>query len=275
MVDMIKRSLVAIIGLPIVLVVLILGNKYVLDVIVAILAVLGIYEYMKCVGNKFKPVSWIGYLAAISIAFLHIIPQVYITTYLPLVILGILAILFMHVVFTDMKINFADIAISLIGIVYVVGFFAFVALLYAFEKNGQQLGKFYIAYLFLATWGSDIFAFLVGVKFGKHKFSKISPKKSIEGCLAGTFAGVILVIIAAIIFNNCFDLQNNYIIIGIIALIINLLGQIGDFSASCIKRYSEVKDFSNLLPGHGGIIDRFDSVIFAAPFAYYLLTLLI
>lgn len=275
MVDMLKRSLVAIIGLPIVLAVFILGNKYVLDVIVAILAVFGIYEYMKCIGNKFKPVSWIGYFAAVSIAFLHVIPQGYLITYLPLVILGILAILFMHVVFTDMKINAADIAMSLFGIIYVVGLFSFVALLYAFEKNGQQLGKFYIAYLFFATWGSDIFAFLVGVKFGKHKFSKISPKKSIEGCLAGTFAGVILVVIAAIIFNNCFDLQTNYLVVGIIALIMNLLGQIGDFSASCIKRYSEVKDFSNLLPGHGGIIDRFDSVIFAAPFAYYLLTLLI
>lgn len=86
---------------------------------------------------------------------------------------------------------------------------------------------------------------------------------------------MVLVLIATVIFNQSFDLQINYLVIGIIGLVINLLGQIGDFSASCIKRYSEVKDFSNLLPGHGGIIDRFDSVIFAAPFAYYLLTLLI
>ena len=153
--------------------------------------------------------------------------------------------------------------------------FSFVALLYGYESNGRSLGKFYIAYLFLATWGSDIFAYLIGVKFGKHRFSKISPKKSIEGCIAGTVSGVLLVVLATVIFNNFFDFNVNYVLITIIGLIITVLGQIGDFSASCIKRYAEVKDFSNLLPGHGGIIDRFDSVIFAAPFAYYLITLLI
>ena len=86
---------------------------------------------------------------------------------------------------------------------------------------------------------------------------------------------MLLVVLATVIFNNFFDFNVNYVLITIIGLIITVLGQIGDFSASCIKRYAEVKDFSNLLPGHGGIIDRFDSVIFAAPFAYYLITLLI
>ena len=272
---MIKRSLTTIIGLPAVLAILILGNKYFIDVIIAVLAVMGIYEYMKCVSHKFKPISWIGYVAAASICLLHVIPANFIVQYLALVLLAVMAILFMHVVFSDMKINFADIAMTMFGIVYIVGFFSFVALLYGYEENGKTLGKFYIAYLFLATWGSDIFAYLVGTRFGKHKFSKISPKKSVEGCIAGTLSGVILVVVAAVIFNVAFDLQVNYLVITFIALITTILGQIGDFSASCIKRYMEVKDFSNLLPCHGGIIDRFDSVIFAAPFAYYLITLLI
>ena len=181
----------------------------------------------------------------------------------------------MQVVFTEMKINSADIAITFFGIIYIVGFFAFVALLFGHEVEGKSVGKVYIWYLFLATWGSDIFAYLIGCKFGKHKFSKISPKKSIEGCIAGILSGVILSIIATVIFNNVFNMQINYIMIGIISLILTVLGQIGDFSASCIKRYAQVKDFSNLLPGHGGVIDRFDSVIFAAPFAYYLIMLLI
>lgn len=272
---MIKRSLTAIIGLPTVLVILIFGNKYILDVIIALLAIMGIYEYMKCVAHKFNPVYWIGYVSAVSIAFLHVIPSNYIIEYLGIALLSVIAILFMHVVFTDMKTNVADIAITLFGILYIVGFFSFVSLLYGYECDGKNLGKFYIAFLFLATWGSDIFAYLIGMKFGKHRFSKISPKKSIEGCIAGTVSGVLLVIIATIIFNNFFDFNINYGVIAIIGLIITLLGQIGDFSASCIKRYAEVKDFSNLLPGHGGIVDRFDSVIFAAPFAYYLITLLI
>ena len=214
-------------------------------------------------------------MAAASIALLHVIPSNYMVEYLAITILSLIAILFMHVVFTDMKTNAADIAMTLFGILYIVGFFSFVALLYGYESNGRSLGKFYIAYLFLATWGSDIFAYLIGVKFGKHRFSKISPKKSIEGCIAGTVSGVLLVVLVTVIFNNFFDFNINYLLITIIGLIITVLGQIGDFSASCIKRYAEVKDFSNLLPGHGGIIDRFDSVIFAAPFAYYLITLLI
>ena len=162
---MIKRSLTTIIGLPAVLAILILGNKYFIDVVIAVLAIMGIYEYMKCVSHKFKPISWVGYVAAASIALLHIIPAGFIIQYLALVLLSVMAILFMHVVFSDMKINFADIAMTLFGIVYIVGFFSFVALLYGYEENGKNLGKFYIAYLFLATWGSDIFAFLIGSRF--------------------------------------------------------------------------------------------------------------
>ena len=272
---MFKRCLTMVIGLPIVIAVIVFANKYVVDAIVAVLAISAIYEYTKCTRNKFKTIMWVGIVTAAMISLIHFIPCEYLLRYLPLGLLTILAILFMHVVFTDMKINAADIAVTLFGIIYIVGLFAYVALLNGYERNGFILGKLFLGYLFLATWGCDVFAFLIGFKFGKHKFSKISPKKSVEGCLAGTISGVVLVLITTVIYNQVFELQINYLIIGIIGLVINLLGQIGDFSASCIKRYSEVKDFSNLLPGHGGIIDRFDSVIFAAPFAYYLLTLLI
>ena len=271
---MIKRSLTAIIGLPLVIAIIVLGNKYIIDVVVALLAACGIYEYMRCAKNKFRVVSWIGYLLAIGIAFLHVIPNEYIINYLGLAILSIVAILFMHVVFSDMKINFVDIAMTLIGIVYIIGFFAFVALIYGYEKDGVSLGKYYVTFLFLATWGSDIFAYLIGCKIGKHRFSKISPNKSIEGCVAGAISGIVLPIIAAILFNVFLETGFEYWKVAVVATIVALLGQIGDFSASCIKRYCEVKDFSNLLPGHGGIIDRFDSVIFSAPFMYYLIKLL-
>lgn len=272
---MLKRSLTTIIGLPLVLLLIVFGNKYIVDVIVAILAILGMHEYLKCVGHKFRPVSWIGYISAISIAFIHVIPSEYLLKYLGIAILSIVSILFMHVVFSDMKINFADIAMTLFGIVYIVGFMSFISLIYGIEKNGNNIGKYYIGLLLLVTWGSDIIAYLVGVNFGKITFSKISPNKHIEACVAGAISAVILVVLASVIFNNVFGLNINYGWIALIALITTILGQIGDFSASCIKRYMEVKDFSNLIPGHGGIIDRFDSVIFAAPFMYYLLMFLI
>ena len=148
-------------------------------------------------------------------------------------------------------------------------------MIYGIQSNDFPIGKIFLSFLLLATWGSDIFAFLVGVKFGKHRFSKISPKKSVEGCIAGAVSGIALVVIATVIFNTAFNLEIDYFKIALIATVVTSLGQIGDFSASCIKRYCEVKDFSNLLPGHGGIIDRFDSVIFAAPFAYYLMMMVV
>lgn len=272
---MLKRLITTIVGIPLLFVVLIFGNKYIMDIIVAILALICIHEYMKCYSEKYKPVTWVGYVCAIIIAFLHIIPKEYILNYLGIGIVSIVAILFLHVIFSDMRINTADISITFFGIVYIVAFFAFIPILFGYEKNGEQLGKFYIWYLFLTTWGSDIFAFLIGYTFGKHKFSKISPKKSIEGCIAGIVAGTVLTLAATFIFNTWFDLKINYIFIGIIGMLLTVFGQIGDFAASCIKRYSGVKDFSNLIPGHGGLIDRFDSVIFTAPFAYYLITLLL
>ena len=185
-------------------------------------------------------------------------------------------ILFLHIIITEMKINVSDIAFTILGIVYIVGFTAFVPFLYGYEECCfENIGKYYIWYIFAATWGTDIFAYLTGKYFGKHKFNKISPKKSIEGCIGGTLGGVLLVLGYTFILNTYFDFGINYIIIGIIGLTLSIVGQIGDFAASSLKRYSEIKDFSNLIPGHGGMIDRIDSVIFAAPFAYYLLTLLI
>ena len=134
--NMIKRSLTAIIGLPCVLLILIFGNKYIIDCVVAVLAVCGIYEYMKCVSHKFKPVGWLGFVFAAAIAFLHVVPTEYIKEFFPLGIIGIVAILFMHVVFSDMKIDYADIAVTLFGILYIVGFFTYVAAIYFWLLGG-------------------------------------------------------------------------------------------------------------------------------------------
>ena len=135
-------------------------------------------------------------------------------------------------------------------------------------------GKILIWYVFISAWGTDIFAYCIGIKFGKHKFSKISPNKSIEGCVAGTVGAVICMLIYTFICNTVWNMNINYILISVIGIILSLVGQIGDFAASSIKRYTGIKDFSNLIPGHGGMLDRIDSVIFIAPFAYFLLGLI-
>lgn len=267
----VKRILSGILGLPVVALVLIFGNKYILDVAFAVIAMISIHEYMKCMEEKAAPVKWIGYLSAACIAGIHLIPLNVLAEYLGLIIMSVMAVLFFIVIIKEMKININDIAMTLFGIIYIVGFTAFLALLYGIDN----VGKYFIWYIFAATWGCDIFAYCIGKKFGKHKFSKVSPNKSIEGCVAGTIGGIVLVILYTVLLNNVFGMSINYVTIGLIGLVLTVLGQIGDFAASAIKRYVGVKDFSNLIPGHGGMIDRIDSVIFAAPFAYYLITMFI
>ena len=106
------------------------------------------------------------------------------------------------------------------------------------------------------------------VSFFKFSFSK----KSIEGCIGGTIGGVLLVLLYTYVANTFFGVTYSYLFMGIVGLILSLIGQIGDLVASAIKRYVDIKDYSNLIPGHGGMLDRIDSLMFLAPFAYILFT---
>lgn len=265
----IKRFITTAIGLPFVIAVLLLANKYIMDIIMAMVATIGIYEYSKCCKGKSNIISWVGYLCAISIAFIHIIPVEILELIKLAGIPTLLIVLFLHAIISNMKINLSDISYTFLGIFYICGCILFIALIYGIEGNIS--GKILLWYTLTAAWATDSFAYLIGRNFGKHHFSKVSPNKTIEGCVAGTVIAVIIVIITTFVFNNYFDYNISYITISIIGLILSIIGQIGDFSASVVKRNFEIKDFSNLFPGHGGMIDRIDSVMFIAPFAYILL----
>ena len=268
----IKRVASALVGLPLVILVLLLGNKYIVDMFLAIVAFLGMQEYFNAVSKETKPVRWIGYLSCLAIAGTHIVPEnlpfgimwiIYI-----LAIPSILVLLFAQVVITNMKTNFKDIAYTLFGIIYIVGFIMFIALL-----RGLDTGKILIWYAIIAAWGTDTSAYIVGKRFGKHKFSEVSPKKSLEGCIAGIVGACLISALFTFIINKAWNFEYSYLYTTIIVAILSIIGQLGDFSASSIKRYVDVKDYSNLIPGHGGMLDRIDSLIFLAPFAYVLLSL--
>ena len=271
---MIKRLITAIIGLPIVVLVFAFGNKYIMDVLLAIVAMISMYEYTKCVGSKtVKPIKWVSYLVAALISIIHLIPFEVLPIAFTYLIPVLLFILFLHVIVTDMKITFEDIAYTFIGILYVVPLIASVAMIYGMD--GDISGKILIWYVFCASWGTDTSAYLVGMKFGKHKFSKVSPKKSIEGCVAGVFGAVLTALVYTFAINSLMGLSISYLAMGLICAALSVVGQVGDFAASVIKRHFEVKDYSNIFPGHGGMLDRIDSVMFIAPFAYLLLTLFV
>lgn len=265
----IKRITSGLLGFPLVLIILIFGNNIVVDVALAIIALLAMNEYFNAISKVAKPVKWIGYLSCVSIAIIHLVPKEYLQMIVVLTIPIILLILFATVIATEMKISFKDIAYTFIGIFYIVFFTMFVALI-----DGMENGKILIWYTIIAAWGTDIFAYFVGRLFGKHKITKVSPKKSLEGCIGGTIGAILIMLLYTYIANTYFEVDYSYLFIAGIGLILSLIGQIGDLAASSIKRYVDIKDFSNLIPGHGGMLDRIDSLIFLAPFAYAFFTLL-
>ena len=270
----IKRVTSALLGFPLVVIILTLGNKYVVDIFLALVAMLGMQEYFNAVSKESKPVRWIGYLSCLSIAFVHIIPEnipaEIMQSVLLIAIPTIMLILFLHVIITNMKINFKDIAYTLFGIIYVIGNILFISLL-----RGMEHGVILVWYAIIAAWGTDTCAYIVGKRWGKHKFSQVSPKKSIEGCIAGIVGAVTIAIIYTVAINSIFNFEYSYILIGIITVVLSIAGQLGDFAASSIKRYVDIKDYSNLIPGHGGMLDRIDSLMFLAPYAYILLSLIL
>lgn len=265
----VKRITTALLGFPLVVAILLIGNKYIVDIALSIIALLAMNEYFNAVSKVCKPIKWLGYLSCFSIAIIHIVPEIYLNMVVTLSVPTILLILFAQVIATEMKTTIKDVAYTFLGIFYVVFFIMFVAFI-----NGMNNGKILIWYALFAAWGTDTFAYFTGILIGKHKFSKISPKKSIEGCIGGTIGSVVIMLIYTYILNNTLGIGYSYIYILGVGIILSLIGQIGDFAASSIKRFVEIKDFSNLMPGHGGMLDRIDSLIFLAPFAYALFTLL-
>lgn len=152
-------------------------------------------------------------------------------------------IMFLHIIFTDMKINFKDVIWAISGMIYVLPFIVFIPIIY-----GAENGKYLIWLLMFLTWGADSFALMIGKLFGKHKFTKVSPNKTVEGSVGGILGAMLLTLIYTYCLNSFAGFEFSYLKVAIIAFVLSIIGEIGDLVASCIKRYLDVKDFSNLFP---------------------------
>jgi phosphatidate cytidylyltransferase len=158
-----------------------------------------------------------------------------------------------------------DVAATFLGVFYVAMLFAFQVVILT-GANGKQ----WLVFLYFIIWASDIGAYSVGIPFGKHRlYEKVSPKKSIEGLVGALVASVGMALLCRIWFMP--DMGTGEAI-GI-ALILCAVGTVGDLSESLFKRAAGVKDSGSIIPGHGGILDRMDSMLFAAPVLYYYLRL--
>lgn len=253
-----------------ILILIMVVNKPILDtIVVTTLSMLGIYEYNKAFKSiGYRPISWVGYLScAIIFTMGGLIDD---SSKILLIKIGIPAMLisiFMYIIVTNLKRSIIDVAITVFSLIYIPFMFSFLKLILMMDN-----GRILIWYVFLGAFASDTFAYIVGTKFGRTKLCPdISPKKTVEGSIGGIIGVIISYIILTYIGNAYFDLNLNMLTILLAGLIAGIAGQFGDLSASAIKRFCNIKDFSDIIPGHGGILDRFDSILFVAPVIYMFL----
>ncbi len=182
-------------------------------------------------------------------------------------VVGTLVCLMFVYVFTYPKYKTEQIMGAFFGVFYVA-----VMLSCIYQTRMLENGVYIVWLIFLCSWGCDTCAYCVGVLIGKHKMSpKLSPKKSIEGAVGGVIGSMLLTLLYTWIFKTQMQVSmEEMVLLASISGIGALISMVGDLAASAIKRNYNMKDYGKLIPGHGGILDRFDSVIFTAPVIYYL-----
>ena len=184
--------------------------------------------------------------------------------------LTVIAVLAVYV-FAFPKFKARQVITAVFGLIYVAVFLSFVL-----KLRNMDGGAYLVWLIFLASWGADTCAYCVGMLFGKHKMAPVlSPKKSVEGAVGGVIGAALIGLIFAIVFRNHLTVFTMPIpALMIIGAVGALISMIGDLAASAIKRQYNIKDYGTLIPGHGGIMDRFDSVIITAPLIWYLICII-
>ena len=270
--NFIARYLTILIGSPLLIILFIYSNQLIMNIFISIISMITLHEYYECFKRtgKAKPTQWVGYLNCILITILQFVDKGKLYAAMLMVLALSMLILFIEQILTAGKKNIIDIMVTIFGIAYVPFLLVFFTLL----RAKQPMGLIYIAYIFTSAWGSDTFAYLIGKKFGKHKLTPISPNKTVEGAIGGVIGALFFSLIYTVFMNNLMQLSINYLHISIITIVLAIIGEIGDLAASGIKRYCGIKDFSDLLPGHGGMLDRIDSLLLITPFAYILFGML-
>lgn len=266
---MFKTRLLSGIVLVIIAVALIVTGGSVLLISLGAIALIGMYELFRIFGMEKKYTASASYLIVVlyylNLQFDVIHDQM-------LFVMAAMILLMSVYVFTYPQFKTEQIMAAFFGIFYVA---VMLSCIYATRMRPD--GQYLVWLIFLCSWGSDTCAYCVGVLFGKHKMSpKLSPKKSIEGAIGGVAGSMILCAVYTAVFQKQMHISGSaiafYAVIGGVGALISM---VGDLAASAIKRNYDIKDYGRLIPGHGGILDRFDSVIFTAPVIYYLSSVIV
>ena len=246
--------------------VLLLSETFVFSVALSLLAVIAVNEIMRVYDiDKKYVVSIPAYLIAaamptLSFVMLRVLAwQEYkFIVALALVLFVFMLYLFVTAVFMKGKLRFDSISAVFMLVMYIVCCFSALSVI----RYVGNAGLFNVGMVFVGAWISDVFAYFSGRLFGKHKLiPEISPKKTVEGAVGAVVCTTLFMMLYGWIVTLCTDLTANYIVLAVSGALLSVVGQIGDLIASFVKRERGVKDYGKLLPGHGGIMDRFDSIL--------------
>ena len=261
---MFKTRLLSGIVLVAVALALIITGDYVLLAGITIISLIGLFELYRVFQMEKSLPAIAGYLAVI-LYYINLDQCIIPNTMM--FVIGVLIVLMFIYVFSYPKYKTEQMLAAFFGIFYVAVMLSFV-----YQTRMLDQGEYLVWLIFLCSWGCDTCAYCVGVLIGKHKMAPIlSPKKSWEGAIGGVLGAALLTIIYGFVFQNAMNttLEDIFVMAGICA-VGAVISMVGDLTASAIKRNYDIKDYGNLIPGHGGILDRFDSVIFTAPVIYFL-----
>ena len=226
------------------------------------ISLIGMFELYRVMKSEKKPLGLAGYLACASYyGIVWFEGERYVT----LLAIAALMLLMTIYVFTFPEYTTEQVTTAFFGIFYLG-----IMLSYLYQVREMPDGRYLAWLIFLSSWGCDTFAYCVGMLIGRHKLAPtLSPKKSVEGAIGGIVGAALLGVLYAILTDGSMPIYALICAVGATA------SQVGDLAASAIKRQHEIKDYGRLIPGHGGILDRFDSVIVTAPMIYILAVLLV
>ncbi len=244
------------------------SNELIFHLVVAAASLIALYELRLTFGQEKKwQLVVLDYVFALLILASPIIRPAMLSGPIMFLLVTYLIMLLICSVLWNDEIKFADVARSFFMMIYAVMF-----PLHLSYTRMMDHGVLLLILIFLGAWMPDTFAYFSGMLFGKHKLiPKVSPKKTVEGSIGAVVGAVLSFVVYGLVLSNYFGYTVHYPALIFLSLLCGVVAQFGDLSASVIKREWGKKDFGNLIPGHGGILDRVDSLLFVAPLSYYFL----
>ncbi len=280
---MLKRVITAIVAICVLIPCLILSDTVIFPIACSIVALIALYEITGCIGVRKKwLISGMTFLygalvsAVVTAYFVGVknsaeFYSIFSMEKVVVMVFGAtFAYIFLTCCFTMLslgEIKFLQAAELITWTLYIMIGIMSIALL---RRQGDA-GVYLYGLIFIGAWMTDTGAYFVGVLFGKHKLiPKVSPKKTIEGAFGGILGCIVGFVLYGFIIQSICDVKVNYVAMVVLATVIAVVSQFGDLVASYIKREREIKDFGFIFPGHGGVLDRFDSIIAVAPTIYFI-----